>query len=361
MTALSFPADNAHVRVCGRSIFENGIRYLGYTCSFIEFEFIGTYACAEIISDLTPDMDIFRAWAAVFVNGSEEPSKKFKLDEKNAVYELYRADEPQKVKIRLMKISEAAFAKMGISEIRIEGELCAPPKPQSERRIEFIGDSITCGYGIDGVWNKDVFSTETENPLKGFAYKTARKCGAEFQYVSWSGIGVYSSWVEDNAEKPLDNWLMRDIYPYTDSGLENTLGREGHENHEKWDFSKYVPQVIVFNIGTNDHSWTKDISERQAGFGKAYYEFLEFVRANNPNAYIICTYGVMGTVLCEEENRQVEKFKSEHDDNICYIALSEQDEADGIGADWHPSAKTHEKMSDIISAKINEIFEQLGL
>ena len=100
------------------------------------------------------------------------------------------------------------------------------------------------------MWNKDVFSTETENPIKGYAYKTAQLCKSEFQYVSWSGMGVLSSWVDEKAEKPLDNWLITDIYPYTDSGLENTLGRDDHENHTKWDFSKYVPQVIVFNMGT---------------------------------------------------------------------------------------------------------------
>lgn len=361
MGKFSFKADNTNVRTCGRSIYENDIRYLSYTNSFIEFEFTGTYAEAVINSDLTPSEDMFRAWAAVFVNGEETPSKRFKLDSKTAVYELFSSDEPKKVKLRLMKLSEAAFAKMGIESITIDGELHQAPKPEYERRIEFVGDSITCGYGIDGVWNVDGFSTETENSLKGFAYKTAKKCKAEFQYVSWSGMGVFSSWVDENAEKPLDSWLMHDIYPYTDSGLENTLGREGHENHEKWDFSKYVPQVIVFNFGTNDHSWTKDIPERQADFAAAYYRFIEFLREKNPDAYIICTYGVMGDILADIQSAQVDKFKQEHDDKITYIRLAVQDEADGIGADWHPSEKTHEKMSEIISAKVNEVFEKMGL
>lgn len=356
-----FNADDKHVRACGRNIFENGIRYLSYTNSFIEFEFTGTHAEAEIITDLTPSEEIFRAYAVIFAGDMDKPVKRIKLDEKKAVYELFTSDKPQRVKIRLMKVSEAAFAKIGVSEIRIEGELHEPPTAQYQRRIEFVGDSITCGYGIDGVWNKDTFSTETENPLKGYAYKTARKCKAEFQYVSWSGMGVYSSWVDENAEKPLDNWLMKDIYPYTDSGLENTLGREGHENHEKWDFSRYVPHVIVFLIGTNDHSWTKDIPERRAAFGEKYYEILEFMREKNPDAYIICAYGVMDDILTEEEEGQVERFKREHDDRICYIHLPVQDEADGIGADWHPSETTHEKMSAIIAAKAEEVFKELEI
>ncbi|MGN0642275.1 MAG: GDSL-type esterase/lipase family protein [Huintestinicola sp.] len=358
MNKTTFIADSAHVRTSGRTYFKDGIRYLGYTASFIEFEFTGTYASAEIWSDMTPDMDIFRAHAAVFINGSTTPAKRIKIESEKAEYELFSSDTPQTVTIRLMKLSEAAFAKLGITKLTVCGENVRPTKPSSDRRIEFIGDSITCGYGIDGVWNKDTFSTDTENPLKGFALKTAAKCNAEYQFVSWSGIGVYSSWVDENAEKPLADWLMPMIYPYTDRGLENILGIT---DHEEWDFSSYVPQVIVFNIGTNDHSFTKDIPERQEEFYKTYLGFLRLVREKNPDAYIICTYGIMGTILCDTENRAVEALRSEGDKKIEYIPLPEQLESDGIGADWHPSEISHSKMADILSKRINEVFTELGL
>lgn len=350
-----------NIRVCGRSIAENGVRYLSYTNSFIEFEFTGCYAAAELTSDLMPPEDIFRAWAGVCVNGEVKPSKVFKLDSGREVYELYRSDKPERVKIRLMKLSEAAFAKMGVAEIRIDGEIHSAPKAESQRRIEFVGDSITCGYGIDGIWNKDVFSTETENPIKGFAYKTALKCGAQFHYVSWSGMGVYSSWVDENAEKPLDNWLVHDIYPYTDSPLQKSQGKESHDEHTKWDFSSYIPQVIVFNMGTNDQSWTKHVKERCDTFCEKYYAFLEMLREYNPDSYIVCTYGIMGIDLLEEEKSCIERFKAEHDDKIVYVPLPVQQEADGIGADWHPSEISHEKVSDILAPVINSLFEKMGI
>ncbi|MCM1577942.1 MAG: GDSL-type esterase/lipase family protein [Ruminococcus sp.] len=361
MGRVSFPADEEHVRTGGRTFWEKGLRYIDYTCSFIEFEFEGTYAEAEIISDLTPSEDIFRGWLAVFVNDEESPSQRFKVDEKEGTYVLYKSDRAEKVTIRIMKLSEAAFAKIAVREITVEGTLLPPPKPKSRRRIEFVGDSITCGYGIEGKWNVDTFSTATENPLKGYAYKTAKKCSAEYQYVSWSGMGVISCYVDETAEKPLDGWLMRDIYPYNDSGLENTLGREGHENHTPWDFSKYSPQVVVFNDGTNDHSWTKDIPQRREDFKAAYYEILEMIRRGNPESYIVCTYGVMGDELAEEETALVERFKSEHDERICFVRLPVQPESDGIGADWHPSEVTHEKVSVILAERINEIFGEMGL
>lgn len=359
MALITFPADESHVRLGGRTFWEKGVQYIDYTCTFAEFEFEGTYAEAEIISDLCPSEEIFRGWLAVFVNGVM--TDRFKADKKRGTYVLYKSDAPKRVKIRLMKISEAAFAKIGIEHFGIEGTLLPPPVPEHDRRIEFFGDSITCGYGVEGVWNKDTFSTATENPLKGYAYKTATKCDAEYQYVSWSGMGVISCFVEENAEKPLDNWLMKDIYPYNDSGLENTLGREGHENHTPWDFGRYRPQIVVFNDGTNDRSWAKDIPERRRDFEEGYYGILEMIREKNPQAYIVCTYGIMGNELEEEEKRQVERFKREHDERICYVPLPVQQEADGIGADWHPSEVSHEKVSDILAGKLNEIFEDMGL
>ena len=55
---FSFPADSSKVRISGRSLEKNGVRYIEYNNSFIEFEFVGTRASAEIISDLTPPEDI---------------------------------------------------------------------------------------------------------------------------------------------------------------------------------------------------------------------------------------------------------------------------------------------------------------
>ena len=34
-----------------------------------------------------------------------------------------------------------------------------------------------------------------------------------------------------------------------------------------------------------------------------------------------------------------------------------QDMNDGLGADWHPSKKTHEKLSKLVAEKISEVLE----
>ena len=49
----SFICTEDNVRIGGRTMLENDIRYMDYTCTYVEFTFTGTYAEAEIISDLT--------------------------------------------------------------------------------------------------------------------------------------------------------------------------------------------------------------------------------------------------------------------------------------------------------------------
>ena len=65
---------------------------------------------------------------------------------------------------------------------------------------------MTCGYGIEGVWNKDTFNTRQENPWEAYAAKTARYFDADFNCVSWSGIGIISSWTD--SDTPNTEWLM---------------------------------------------------------------------------------------------------------------------------------------------------------
>jgi len=273
------------------------------------------------------------------------------LDSDEDIYKIYESDTVRKVKLRLVKMSDVAFTKVGIKEIIIEGEEGLRPTDSKERRIEFIGDSITCGYGIEGIFNTDVFNTTQENPLEAYAAKTARHFNADFNCVSWSGIGVISSWTEDDV--PSTGWLMPMLYRHTDAALDNDLGKS---EFEIWDNNVFKPQLIVINLGTNDASYTKDIKERIDEFVVGYYKLLEQVRNCNLKAEIICTLGAMGQGLCPAVETAVNKFKTATNDDKIHMQFFEvQLESDGIGSDWHLSLKTHNKMSKMLISKIEEV------
>jgi lysophospholipase L1-like esterase len=349
----SFEVNKEKVRILGRTKEVDNIRYINYSCSGIEFEFVGTSVSVDLCTDSSKWEETLKAWVAVFIDDEDTPSKRILLDKNENIYKIYEGDISRKVKIRLMKMSEAAFSKVGIKEIIIEGEGDITPTKAKERRIEFIGDSITCGYGIEGVFEKDVFNTTQENPWEAYAARTARYFNADFNCVSWSGIGVISSWTEVDA--PNTDWLMPMLYKYTDAALDNDFGSK---EFELWDNDLFIPDLIVVNLGTNDTSYTKNTKEKINAFEYGYYDFLRKIRNSNPNADIICTLGVMGQELCPAVEAAVTKFKNSKGDKKIYTHFFDvQSEEDGIGTDWHPSSKTHEKMSESLINKIKEVMK----
>ncbi|MDE7279964.1 MAG: GDSL family lipase, partial [Oscillospiraceae bacterium] len=282
-----FPANDKHVRALGRTIVHNSVRYLSWSRSGTEFIFSGTKLSAELWTDWVLDepwKEIFQPWAAVFVNSESEPRMRFPLQSGTNSYTIYESDTNEEVVIRFVKLSEASFSKMGIVNISADGEI-RPSEPKS-RRMEFIGDSITCGFGIESKSAEDNFRTAEENSDITYAALTAKAFGADCNLISWSTIGVWSSDTKDDTRN--DGWIMPMLYDFADIGIESTLGLE----HIPWDFGSFIPHVIVVNLGTNDASYTKGITERQEEFSSAYGKFISNVRKKNPDSYIVCVLGM---------------------------------------------------------------------
>lgn len=68
------------------------------------------------------------------------------------------------------------------------------PPNLPQRKIEFIGNSITCGYGIESVEASDPFTEETENHYYTYAAITARNLYAQHFAIARSGIGIYRNY-----------------------------------------------------------------------------------------------------------------------------------------------------------------------
>ena len=203
-------------RLSGRTTWQEGALYLGYSAAFVEFSFKGTKAEAEFLTDRLDWPEIHRAWVAVFVNGEETPSLRFPLTKETEKFVLYESDSAAEVTLRIMKYSEAAFGAVGISSVTVEGELLPPPVAKA-KKMEVIGDSITCGYGIEGIVDVDTFTTAQENPWNAYGCRIARALDAEFSLISWSGNGIISHYVDEDVNEPRnDEALMPELYYYED-------------------------------------------------------------------------------------------------------------------------------------------------
>lgn len=346
---MKYQPTEDHISICGRTISLEGMLYLGYSCTGIVFTCMTKKVKARLWSNANQWEDHLKAVVAIFIN--DRFYKRLVLNEIEADYVLYEAEELVPIKLSLVKLSEAAFATVGIKELDIEGNNKLCKVAAKTRKIEFIGDSITCGYGIEGEWNKSTFNTREENPWEAYAASTARNLDADYHLICWSGNGVISGWTETGVIS--DECLMPELYEYTDLGLEKALGVS---SYEKWDSHRFKADCVVINLGTNDASYTRGQKERIAAFGKCYYEFLKRIREKQPTAYIVCTLGVMGADLYPEIEAQVEHFKrQEKDERVATMAFDLQEERDGIGTDWHPSLLTQKKMAEQLTNKLKSL------
>lgn len=336
---------NGKVTFLGRTLEKNGMTYFDWTCSGFQFTFQAKRIEAELHAEYVEENgEIMTPFVAVFVDDMETPSKVIELKEGNHRYVLYDG-EATVHKLRVLKRTEAQFGRTALFDVYAEGGTIEKWLPEETLRLEFIGDSITCGYGNEGTNPEDGFFPVQENGWMTYAARVARKLHAQFRMVSVSGIGVYSYWTD--SEERNTRALMGQVYDKTDY----------YVSEEKWDFSKYRPDRIVICLGTNDFSYVQYNYEAYVvGFQQKYYELLKLVREKNgDDPYILCCFGIMGEGLNEATEEVVERFRKDTgDQKIRTLALKEQLLEDGFGSDYHPSMITHEKMAEKMAKALND-------
>ena len=156
-----------------------------------------------------------------------------------------------------------------------------PSSPKPVRKIEFYGDSITSGMANEAALDSGVDNLPSQkNNFLSYAAITARALNAEPHIISQSGIGIMISWFD---------FTMPQFYMQ--------LSATG-KNDSRWNFKQWVPDIVVINLTQNDH-WLIDDQKRiqpmPTGEQRivAYVAFVNAIRANYPDATIICALGSM--------------------------------------------------------------------
>lgn len=158
----------------------------------------------------------------------------------------------------------------GIGYLEFVGFLCKglaalPPKPT--RKIEFIGNSITCGTGSDlsevpcdkGPWY------DQHNAYLSYGPTVARDLNAQWHLTAVSGIGLIHSCCQMTVTMP-------DVFDKMN----------GRADTGAWDFSRYVPDVVTVCLGQNDGI------QDSTRFCGAYVKFIGTIRTQYPAAHIVC-------------------------------------------------------------------------
>lgn len=270
-----------------------------------------------------------------------------RLTAKDASVTVFDEAEKRDADIRLIKLNEgnSLFA---LREIVTDGKIEA--LPDRPLKMEFIGDSITCGYGVEGKSEAETFTTATENAAKGFAFLTAEALNADAVLTCFSGHGIVSGYTGDPAVINSADLVPPYYEKEGRNGYRLPTGKLVEEIPR--DFSRFQPDYIVLNLGTNDLSWCGTDEERGRQYAKLYADFLKMIRKDNPGARILCILGVMGTGLNGMMQQAAESYCRETGDRqIRLLMLEEQNAArDGYGSDFHPNEITQQ----LLAARVTE-------
>lgn len=350
MTKKEYLPEEVSIRLSGRTLYRDKTLYLLHAASYIEFEFTGKLLEADLESE--GGGENFQAWIGIYAGDMDNAYQRIYLKKGKHRYRLWESSRAEKVLIRMVKLSENQYAYSAVKKFILDENAHVQKTAAKKKRIEFIGDSITCGFGNEGNAG-DIFTTGTENPLKAYGALTARKLDCDFTVVAWSGIGMISSWIPPEAEEPNEGMLVPKVYPYVDYGL---FRKKGWVPNEKYDYEKDNCDVIVVNLGTNDASYTRDNEVRRQVFREAYEKFIRYLRLTHKKKAIICTSGAMTDLVDHEIQAAVESVREEeHDSLLYYMKFGKPDAEDGEGAVGHPSMIRHGKMAEQLSAWIKEM------
>jgi lysophospholipase L1-like esterase len=245
---------------------------------------------------------------------------------------------PGEHEVRLYRRTEALFGETHFLGVDLGGGTLLAPPPPAARRIEIIGDSITCGYGNEGTTEFCNFTADTENHYLTYGSIAARNLGADLITVAWSGKGIIYNYDDDKTD-PLPS-----LYDRTLPGSPGSA----------WDFS-WKPDAVVINLGTNDFSTDGDPSEGE--FVGAYEAFLSHIREKYPSAYILALVPTLlsGNDLATAEsyvNKAMAARKGAGDQKVEAYSMAVQSE--GWGCDYHPSLKTHANMGESLTAALKD-------
>jgi len=352
MKQIILTKDN--VKRIGRNLLVGDVLWTALSASGVVFEFSGSNLEITIQGSnnaLIADNQINYARVAIFVNGDRVIDDCINCAKKS--YRIFEGQATGKAQVQIMKVSESPMSAVGIEPLYCDDAAVVTPIPVKARTMEFIGDSITCGYGTDDPDLAHTFTTATEDVTKAYAYKTAMLLDADYSLFSASGYGIISGYTSDPNVRTADELIP----PYYESQCfsRDTFGEAGFPAEIPWDFTEYQPDVIVINLGTNDDSFCQEEKSKQEEYVTQYIAFLKTVRKNNPGAEIFCVLGLMGDRLYPRVCEAAEKYTKETGDtHINTVHLPEQDGSVGYVVDYHPLPQFHTMAAEVVAAAIKE-------
>ncbi|MBQ8741554.1 MAG: hypothetical protein IJY79_08415 [Clostridia bacterium] len=303
---------------------------LNFAASAIEFNTDSSSAMLEVTAKAG-------VYYSVFVDG--------KLTEERAVTEsgtnyiiLARGLSEGSHNIKFVRATEGRGGNL-LTAVSIqfdEGRSVVSGSAQSDVLIEFLGDSLTSGYGnlTTSVVEK-ASDLKYQNSLKAYPYLIAEKLGFDYRIVSMSGIALKERTDNNNNRYPafydfycLENYYKDKTQKYTSSNPQDV-------------------DIVVVNLGTNDVSkglFDTDDAAQVEEYSRLYAELITNI-GYRTDAKIVF---VSGVGWCHTQKGAYDAAKAKlntlgYNNVYVYDCLTYNS-----GGENHPSENEHQEAADAI-------------
>lgn len=341
-TFKDFPANDAHIRYAGRIDLSNPAEpVLIGSASSVEIPFTGD-SVQLLLRKLNPAGE--HNYISLELDG--EYLRRIKLEkdtvESFTVQAPVSSDSGKHI-LKIYKATEASNGNVAFLGVKTRDLSALPEAPG--RTIEFIGNSITCGMGVDyeeipcdsGVWY------DQHNAWMAYGPRVARSLEAAYMVSCVSGIGVYRNWNSNEGEEP----VMPDVYGNRYLNIDNS---------NPWDFTSFSPDLVSIALGTNDFSEGDGTKERQpfdsVRFISKYIEFVSTVYSKYPDTQITLltspmVSGEKGETFVNSLKAVQEHFKKEAPERKP-IAVFNFESITPHGCGYHPDKEDQRQMAEVL-------------
>lgn len=326
---------------------------------------------SELWIDLEVDCDFHEPWIATELNGALM-SRQMLLPGEYSIC-LFRSMDPSKVKnVRfyreLQAMGEDEKTHILVKGFKADGEFMAVP--DRKLKLEFIGDSITSGEGTYGACEDTDWLAMYMSSSRHYASIIEKALDADARIISQGGWGAYCGW--DNDIRHNIPSIYEPICGLATGPVNEALGASKPN-----DFSAWVPNAIIVNLGTNDATafeqppfdvpgvglckqrknpdgtYNKEDMEK---FVKAVISFLKMLRKNNPTSHLLWVYGMLGYNLSLPIADAMNRYKEETGDNNCAFINLPNTTGATFGSHMHPGYASHVRAGKVLCEYLASYF-----
>jgi lysophospholipase L1-like esterase len=216
------------------------------------------------------------------------------------------------------------------------------PEPWPARRVLVIGDSVTCGEGIErrADCKKD---SSAWNPSLSYGMLLAQALEAQCHLVCYGGRGLIRDW--------RGNRNVLNAPQFFDLAVPETRAKA------TWDHALYTPDVVLVSLGTNDfHLGLGALPDREE-YVSAYVAFVTRIRARYPSASVLLTEGAIVSDDADPKRPQRTTLRAYLSETVrrlgdARVEFVESRYYPGDRCDPHPTREQHAAMARDLEAAV---------